>query len=272
MKPEEKSGRKSERFEVPRSQGNQTTRDLEEGRGRQVMESLRGEMSGTSGPGGISTGLQRVAELSREKPGMVWTTLAHHIDLELLREAYRLTRKSGAVGIDGQTAEEYGSNLEGNLKSLLERLKSGNYKAPPVKRVYIPKGDGKKKRPIGIPTFEDKILQRAVLMVLEVIYEEDFLNCSYGFRPGRSAHQALAKLWKNLMNMGGGFVVEVDIEGFFDTLDHSHLRDFLDKRVRDGVIRRVIGKWLKAGVLEEGKVQETESGTPQGGVMTPPTQ
>jgi retron-type reverse transcriptase len=189
---------------------------------------------------------------------MVWTTLAHYIDLELLREAYRLTRKNGAVGIDGQTAEEYGRNLEENLKSLLERLKSGTYKASPVRRVYIPKGDGKKKRPIGIPTFEDKILQRAVVMVLEAIYEEDFLSCSYGFRPGRSAHQALAELWQNLMNMDGGFVVEVDIERFFDTLEHSHLRDFLDKRVRDGIIRRVIGKWLKAGVLEEGKVQEID--------------
>jgi RNA-directed DNA polymerase len=119
---------------------------------------------------------------------MVWTTLAHHIDLELLMEAYRLTRKSGAVGVDGQTAEEYAINLEENHKSLLERLKSGNYKAPPVRRVYIPKGDGKKKRPIGIPTFEDKILQKAVAVVLEAVYERDFLDCSYGFRPGRSAH------------------------------------------------------------------------------------
>lgn len=169
MKPEEKSGRKSDRFEVPRSQGNRTTGELEEGRDRQIMESLRGQMSGTLGPGDISTGLQGVAELSREKPGMVWSTLAHHIGLELLREAYRLTRKSGAVGVDGQTAEEYGSQLEENLKSLLERLRSGNYKAPPVRRVYIPKGDGKKKRPIGIPTFEDKILQRAVAMVLEAV-------------------------------------------------------------------------------------------------------
>jgi RNA-directed DNA polymerase len=188
MKPGEKSGRKSERFEIPRSQGNRATGDLEEGRDRRIMESLRGKMSGTLGPGGISTGLQRVAELSRERPGMVWTTLAYHIDLELLMEAYRLTRKSGAVGVDGQTAEEYAINLEENHKSLLERLKSGNYKAPPVRRVYIPKGDGKKKRPIGIPTFEDKILQKAVAVVLEAVYEQDFLDCSYGFRPGRSAH------------------------------------------------------------------------------------
>jgi group II intron reverse transcriptase/maturase len=183
---------------------------------------------------------------------------------KLLREAYRLTRKNGAVGVDGQTAEEYENNLEENFKSLLERLKSGTYKAPPVRRVYIPKGDGKKKRPIGIPTFEDKILQRAVVFVLETIYEEDFLDCSYRFRPGRSAHQALAQLWKNLMNMDGRFVVEVDIERFFDTLDHSHLRDFLDKRVRDGVIRRVIGKWLKAGVLEGGRFKRLRVGRPKG--------
>ena len=226
-------------------------------------------MSGTLGPGSILTGLQGVAELSRRKSGMVWTTLAHHIDFELLREAYRLTRKDGAVGVDGQTAQEYGENLEENLKTLLERLKSGTYQAPPVRRVYIPKGDGKKSRSIGIPTFEDKILQRTVVMVLEAVYEQDFLDCSYGFRPCRSAHQALATLWQELMRVGGGFVIEVDIEKFFDTLDHRHLRGFLDKRVRDGVIRRVIGKWLKAGVLEGGAVQETESGTPQGGVISP---
>jgi len=233
------------------------------------METLEGEMSGTLGPGSISTGLQRVAELSRKEPRMVWTTLAHHIDVELLREAYRLTRKDGAAGVDGQTAQEYEGNLEENLKTLLDRLKSGTYQAPPVRRVYIPKGDGKKSRPIGIPTFEDKILQRAVVMVLEAVYEQDFMECSYGFRPCRSAHQALAALWQELMRVGGGFVIELDIEEFFDTLDHRHLREFLDRRVRDGVIRRVIGKWLKAGVLEGGEVQESESGTPQGGVISP---
>jgi RNA-directed DNA polymerase len=264
-----KSGRKSERFEVPRSQGNLTTRDLGEGRGRRIMETLEGEMSGTLGPGSILTGLQGVAELSRRKPGMVWTTLAHHIDLGLLKEAYRLTRKDGATGVDGQTAQEYGENLEENLRTLLERLKSGTYQAPPVRRAYIPKGDGKKSRPIGIPTFEDKVLQRAVVMVVETVYEQDFLDCSYGFRPCRSAHQALAALWQELMRVGGGFVIELDIEKFFDTLDHRHLREFLDKRVRDGVIRRVIGKWLKAGVLEGGEVQESERGTSQGGVISP---
>lgn len=199
---------------------------------------------------------------------MVFTTLAHHIDLELLREAHRRTRKDGAVGVDHRTAEEYAANLEGNLAALHERLKAGTYVAPPVKRVHIPKGDGGKTRPIGIPTFEDKVLQRAVAMVLEAVYEQDFLDCSFGFRPRRSAHQALDLLWQRAME-GGAVVLEVDIQAFFDSLDHGHLRSFLDLRVRDGVIRRVIDKWLKAGVLEAGSVSYPKSGTPQGGVISP---
>ena len=200
---------------------------------------------------------------------MVWTTLAHHIDVEWLREAYRRTRKDGAVGVDGQTAAAYAENLEENLRDLLDRFKSGTYQAPPVRRVYIPKGDGKRIRPIGIPTFEDKVLQRAVVMMLEAVYEQDFLDCSYGFRPGRSAHGALEALWKGLMNIGGGWVIDLDIQSFFDKVDKRHLRGFLDQRVRDGVLRRSIDKWLKAGVLEEGAVWYPETGTPQGGVVSP---
>lgn len=200
---------------------------------------------------------------------MALTSLSHHIDLEFLQEAYRRTRKSGAVGVDGQTAAEYGADLQDNLQGLLDRLKSGTYKAPPVRRVHIPKGDGRQRRPIGIPTFEDKVLQRAVTMVLEAVYEQDFLPCSYGFRPGRSAHQALQDLWETLMPIHGGWVLEVDIRKFFDHLDHGHLRSFLDQRVRDGVIRRAIDKWLKAGVLADGCLQRPDSGTPQGGVISP---
>jgi group II intron reverse transcriptase/maturase len=200
---------------------------------------------------------------------MAMTTLAHHIDVSFLHEAYRRTRKDGAAGVDGQTAEEYAEDLFGNLQRLLDRFKSGTYRAPSIRRVYIPKGDGKRTRPIGIPTFEDKILQRAVAMVLEAIYEQDFLDCSYGFRPGRSAHQALEVLWKGLMEMGGGVVIELDIEAFFDSLDRSHLRHMLDQRVRDGVLRRQIDKWLKAGVLEGGTVKYPKAGTPQGGVVSP---
>lgn len=217
----------------------------------------------------ISTRLQRIAKLAQEDPNRAFLSLAHHIDIELLREAYRRTRKNGAPGIDGQTAEEYEANLEANLQSLLDRFKSGRYQAPPVLRVHIPKGDGDKTRPIGIPTFEDKVLQRAVAMVLGAVYEQDFLDCSYGFRPGRSAHQALNSLWHEVMKMGGGWVYEVDIQSFFDELDHGQLRSFLDRRVRDGVLRRTIDKWLKAGVMEEGRLSHPESGTPQGGVISP---
>ena len=225
-------------------------------------------MPGTSSPDCISTRLQRVAELARQAPEMVLTTLAHHIDVAFLREAYRLTRKDAAPGVDGQTAAEYAANLEANLQSLLSRLKTGTYRAPSVRRVHIPKGNGKT-RPIGIPTVEDKVLQRAVVMVLNAVYEQDFLNCSYGFRPGRTALQAVQELWEGLMKMHGGWVLEADIQSFFDTLDHSHLQSFLDQRVCDGVLRRVIGKWLHAGVLEAGETTYFESGTPQGGVVSP---
>lgn len=226
-------------------------------------------MPGSSSPTSVSTKLQRIAELARQSPSTVLTTLAHHIDVEFLREAYRRTRKDGAPGVDRQTAVEYAQNLDGNLQVLLDRFKSGTYRAPPVKRVHIPKGDGSKTRPIGIPTFEDKVLQRAVAMVLEAIYEQEFLDCSYGFRPNRSAHQALQRLWETLTAMQGGWVLEVDIKGFFDSLGHGHLRGFLDQRVRDGVLRRAIDKWLKAGVMERGVLTHPDTGTPQGGVVSP---
>ena len=200
-------------------------------------------------------------------PQAVLTTLAHHIDIEWLREAYRRTRKDGATGIDRQTAGEYARNLEDNLRSLLERAKSGSYEAPPVRRVHIPKGDGSQTRPIGIPTFEDKVLQRAVTMVLEAVYEQSFLDCSYGFRPGRSAHQALRVVQSQTVMMAGRWVLEVDIRNFFGTLDHCQLRNIVRKRVRDGVLLRLIGKWLNAGVMEDGAIEYPESGTPQGGVL-----
>lgn len=168
------------------------------------MEAREGKMEGTPSPTTVSTKLQRIATLARQAPDMAFTTLAHHIDLEWLREAYRRTRKDGAAGVDGQTAEQYAQQLEVNLQSLLDRAKSGSYRAPPVRRVHIPKGDGSATRPLGIPTFEDKVLQRAVAMVLEAVYEQDFLDCSYGFRPERGAHQALQRLWEVLMDWGGG--------------------------------------------------------------------
>ncbi|HVS15289.1 MAG TPA: group II intron reverse transcriptase/maturase [Thermoanaerobaculia bacterium] len=225
-------------------------------------------MSRTQDLGSISTRLRAIAEKARRVPGRALISLHHYIDVYWLHEAHGRTRKDGAVGVDRVTAEEYGRDLEMNLRSLLERLKSGRYRAPNVRRAWIPKADGRR-RPIGIPTFEDKVLQRAVAMVLEAVYEEDFVDFSYGFRPGRSAHDALRALRDGLMAMGGGWVLEVDIQNFFEELDPAHLRSFLDRRVRDGVLRRTIDKWLKAGVLEEAQVRRREKGTPQGGVISP---
>lgn len=207
--------------------------------------------------------------MARQMPGVPLTTLAHHIDEDWLREAYRRTRKDGARGVDGRSAAEYAEHLEDNLRSLLDRAKTGTYRAPPVRRVHIPKGDGSQTRPIGIPTFEDKVLQRAVAMVLEAIYEEEFHDFSYGFRPKRSAHDACEALQNATVKMAGGWVLEVDIKKFFDTLDHGHLREILGQRVRDGAIVRLIGKWLNAGVMEGVELSHPEAGTPQGGVISP---
>jgi group II intron reverse transcriptase/maturase len=226
-------------------------------------------MAGTSEPDPVFTKQQRIAELAKQAPQMGFTSLNHHLDLRWLAEAFQRTRKDAAPGVDGQTADDYVLTLRDNLESLLDRAKSGTYRAPPLRRVYIPKGTGKETRPLGMPTLEDKILQRAVVMVLEPIYEQDFLNCSYGFRPGRSAHQALQVLWQQVMDLGGCWLVEVDIRKFFDTLDHAHLRVLLQQRVRDGVVLRLIGKWLNAGVLEDEDLTYPEAGTPQGGVISP---
>lgn len=232
------------------------------------MEPLEGKMVETSSSKIVCTKLERIAQLARQSPTMVLTTLAHHIDMAWMREAYRRTRKDGAPGVDRQTAEQYAEHLEGNLRSLLDQAKAGTYRAPPVRRVHIAK-DNRETRPIGIPTFEDKVLQRAVAIVLEAVYEQGFLDCSYGFRPGRSAHQALATLWGKAMAMKGGWVLEVDIRKFFDTLDHQHLMEMLRRRVRDGVLLRLISKWLHAGVQEDGGISYPDAGSPQGGVISP---
>lgn len=216
----------------------------------------------------VSTRLERIAQLARQMPECALNTLAHHIDIVWLREAFRRTRRDGATGIDGQTAKEFEANLEENLASLLERAKSGSYRAPPVRRAYIPKNDGTE-RPLGIPTFEDKVLQRAVVMVLQAVYEQDFLDCSHGFRPSRSAHDALDDLRDQAMKMSGGWVVDADLKKFFDVVDHEHVMDIVRLRIRDGVILRLIAKWLHAGVMEQGNVSYPEAGTPQGGVISP---
>jgi RNA-directed DNA polymerase len=217
-------------------------------------------------PANLLTKRHWIVELAKRKPGAVLHSLNHVIDFEWMREAYWQTRKDGATGIDGVTAVEYEANLEANLMELRERIMSGRYQAPPVRRSYIPKADGSR-RPLGIPTFEDKIAQRAIATVLEAVYEEDFLPCSYGFRPRRSAHQALRQLSGVITVRRQHWVLDVDIRKYFDSIPHGQLRAILDQRVTDGVIRRMIDKWLKAGVLEDGLLHFATEGTPQGGVQ-----
>ena len=226
-------------------------------------------MAETQSSGNVSTKLQRIAKAAKDHRDAPLTNLAHHIDIEWLREAHRRTRKSGASGVDRVTAAQYEERLEENLRSLLDRAKSGTYRAPPVKRVQIPKGDGTQSRPIGIPTFEDKVLQRAVAMVLEAVYEQEFLDCSHGFRRGRRAHHALQATREAAMQMKGGWVVDVDVSKFFDTLDQQQLMEILRRRIRDGVLLRLIGKWLNAGVLDGDTFFRPGMGTPQGGVISP---
>ena len=196
------------------------------------------------------------------------TALNHHMDLNWMCEAYRRVRKDAAPGIDGQTVAGYGENLTDNLRDLTTRAKSGSYQAPPVKRGYVPKNE-KEDRPIGLPTVEDKILQRAVSMILEPIYEQDFLPFSFGFRPGRSPHQALDYLRVQCFEQKVQWILEVDLRKFFDTVVHRQMLELLGRRVQDGVITRLVGKWLKAGVWEKGQVSYPEHGTPQGGVISP---
>jgi group II intron reverse transcriptase/maturase len=216
----------------------------------------------------VSTKQERIAKLAAENPAMAFTSLNHYLDAEWLRYAYECTRKDGAVGVDGQTAQEYAANLEQNLQSLMDRLKSGRYRALPVRRHYIDKSDGGK-RALGIPSFEEKVAQRAIALLLEPIYEQDFLDCSFGFRTGRNAHQALQEIRRGIMERSGRWVLEVDVRKYFDSIDHAKLRELLSRRVTDGVVRRLIDKWLKAGVMERGQLSFPDSGTPQGGVISP---
>jgi RNA-directed DNA polymerase len=216
----------------------------------------------------VTTKLQRLAEQAKHDPDRVFTNLAHLIDEDFLREAYRRTRKSSAAGIDGVTAQQYAADLDENLRDLHDRLRHGRYQAAPVVRVWIEKEDGGK-RPIGKPAFEDKIVQRAVAMLLEAIYEQDFADCSYGFRPGRSPHDALRDLRRRCLTEGASWIVDADVSGYFDRIDRTHLREVLRRRVNDGSIMRLIGKWLRAGVREEGVIHHPETGVVQGGVISP---
>jgi group II intron reverse transcriptase/maturase len=199
---------------------------------------------------------------------MKFTALLHHLTVDLLRESFYALKRKAAPGVDGMTWQEYATGLEDRLVDLHSRVHRGAYRAEPSRRVYIPKADGRQ-RPLGVAALEDKIVQQAVVTILNAIYEEDFVGFSYGFRPGRSQHQALDALWYALTVKHVNYVLDADIRGFFDSISHEWMRKFVQHRVADRRILRLIQKWLKAGVMEEGQWSETERGTPQGAVVSP---
>ena len=215
----------------------------------------------------VSTYIQWHAERVREDQGWIVRALATRITVEELREAYEQVRRSGATGVDGVTWDEYGENLISNLEDLHKRLKEQRYRAPPVRRAWIPKDGGR--RPLGIPTLEDKVVQRVVKEMLEPIYEVEFKDCSYGFRPGRDAHQAISAIRDSCMEHNIRWIIDADISKCFDTIDHAKLKEVMQKRIQDGSILRLVGKWLNAGVMDGLELSYPEAGTPQGGVISP---
>jgi RNA-directed DNA polymerase len=217
----------------------------------------------------ISTQLRQIAEQAIEYPDRVFTTLIHRMDVDFLREAYHRLRKDGAAGLSGVTAKDYGKELEANLIDLHDRLKEGRYVAPLIKRVWIDKAGGKKKRPIGISEIEDKIVQKAVSMLMGAVYEQDFQPFSYGFREEHNAHQALGEIREQCMKHGIRWIYDADIRGFFDNIDRRWLRTFIQQRINDGGLLRLIGKWLNAGVMEGDQITHSDRGTPQGGTISP---
>lgn len=218
--------------------------------------------------GSMSPGLLKVAEVAKCDPSAQFYSLAYHIDEEMLARAFRRLRKEAAVGVDGVTPGEYAQGLEERLRDLRGRMKAGKYRHQPIRRVRIPKGPGET-RPIGIPTVEDKIVQRVLVDIMELIYEQDFLPCSYGFRPGRSAHDALRKLDRVAYEGEANWVLEADIRSFFDSVDRKALMEMVERRVADGSFRRLISKCLHAGVLDGEEYIEPDKGTPQGSVLSP---
>jgi RNA-directed DNA polymerase len=219
----------------------------------------------------VLTGLQRVRQTAKEDKKIRFTALLHHLTVDLLRESFLSMKRKAAPGIDGQTWEQYGQDVEEKIKDLHGRVHRGAYRAKPSRRVYLEKPDGRK-RPLGIAVLEDKIVQGAVVKILECIYEEDFLGFSYGFRPQRGAHEALDALSVALQFEKVNWVLDADIQSFFDTMSHEWTMKFLEHRIADPRILRLVRKWLRAGVSEEGEWSKTTIGTPQGAVMTPRTQ
>jgi group II intron reverse transcriptase/maturase len=221
----------------------------------------------------MSTELDRIATKAKADRKVRFTSLAHLLTPVFLRETWALMNRRGASGVDGETTQQFESEIETRILDIWERLKAGRYKAPPVRRVDIPKGPGKAgTRPLGIPTVEDRLVQRATARILEAVFEQDFLDCSYGFRPRRSPHHALRALRACIVTKKVRHVYEADIRGYFNHINHTWLLRMIAHRIADPVILRLIGKWLKAGVMQNGVVVRNEEGTPQGGPITPPTQ
>lgn len=225
-------------------------------------------MVGAKTSEGMSPGLLKVTERAKRDPQEKLLALARHIDVPALTRAYRRLRKDAAVGVDGVTVESYGQELEGNLQQLWQRMKAGKYRHQPIRRVNIPKEDGKT-RPIGVSTVEDKVVQGAVREVLEAVYEPAFLKCSHGFRPKRGAHDAIRDLDRQLTGGAAKYVLEADIVSFFDSIDRKMLMEMLRERIADETMMRLVGKCLHVGVLEGAEYSEPENGTTQGSVLSP---
>jgi RNA-directed DNA polymerase len=263
---------KSDRPTVPEKSSNnagQPAAEGMEGRGLAKGNLPQQNASRTPSRKDALSALERVRQAAKKDKKLRFTALLHHIYVpERLREAYFCLKKEAAPGVDGETWQHYGETLEDNLQDLSHRLKRGAYRAKPVRRAYIDKNDGRK-RPLGVPVLEDKIVQRATVEVLNAIYETDFLDFSYGFRPGRSQHNALDALYTGLLTKKVNWVLDLDIRGFFDALSHEWLVKFVEHRIADRRVVRLIQKWLNAGVLEDGKRTRTEEGTPQGGSASP---
>jgi group II intron reverse transcriptase/maturase len=216
----------------------------------------------------VSQALERVRQAARTRKKERFTALLHHVNIDLLRLSFYALKRKAAPGVDGVTWQDYETELESNLLDLHARVHRGAYRALPSRRRYIPKADGRQ-RPLGIAALEDKLLQRAVVSVLNAIYEEDFLGFSYGFRPGRSQHDALDALMVGIQRRKVSWILDADYRSFFDTVSHEWLVRFLELRIGDDRLIRLIRKWLKAGVLEEGSIIESEVGTPQGATISP---
>jgi RNA-directed DNA polymerase len=256
---------------VPTKQPNKGERSPAEGaEGRPLTKENTQESNPCRTPSRESgpSGLARVREAARKESKQKFTALLHHVSIDLLRESYHSLKKQAAPGVDGMTWKEYGGGLEGRLTDLHGRIHRGAYRAQPSRRVWIPKADGRQ-RPLGIAALEDKIVQYAVATVLNQIWEEDFLGFSYGFRRGRSQHNALDALWVGIMRKKVNWIVDLDIRSFFDKIQHEWLVKFVEHRIGDKRVVRLIQKWLKAGVMEQGQWSETKEGSPQGAVISP---